>query len=273
MTVPPSWLDLPSPAPAGHKYDRGHAVVVSGGATATGAARLAAAGALRVGAGLVTLAAPGSALLVAAAQLTAIMLRRADDGEALAAILDDDRVTAAVIGMGLGLRDLGAAREKVLAVARSGTACVLDADALTAFEDAPEQLFGAIGRATVLTPHEGEFTRLFGTHGSREDGTKDAARRSGAVVVLKGERTVIAAPDGRCHVNDHASPWLATAGSGDVLAGLVGGLLAQGMEAFEAARAAVWMHGDAGRRGGPGLVAEDLPDLVPEVLRALHRVG
>ena len=277
--TPPDWLRLPSPADAGHKYDRGHAVVVSGGASATGAARLAATAALRCGAGLVTLAAPGSALQVAAAHLTAVMLTRADDGAALADILGDERVTAAVIGMGLGpgsgpgQADPDAARAKVLAVAKSRTPCVLDADALTAFADDPATLFEAIGRAAVLTPHEGEFARVFDLEGPREERAVEAAARSGAVVVLKGERTVVAAPDGRCHVNDHASPWLATAGSGDVLGGMVGGLLAQGIEPFEAARAAVWMHGDAGRRGGPGLIAEDLPDLLPAVLKVLHGVG
>ena len=268
----PDW-SLPSPADAGHKYDRGHAAVVSGGPSSTGAARLAAAAALRIGAGLVTVASPGGAMLVNAAQLTAVMVRRADDGEALGELLGDGRVTAAVIGMGLGLGDLEAARAKVRAVLSSGTAAVLDADALTAFAHEPGALFAAIRGPAVLTPHEGEFGRLFDVKGSREERAARAAKMSGAIVVLKGERTVIAAPDGRVHVNDHASPWLATAGSGDVLGGMIGGLLAQGMAPFEAARAAVWMHGDAGRRFGPGLIAEDLPDLLPAVLRELHRVG
>lgn len=265
----PDWLSLPSPAADGHKYDRGHAVVVSGAMASTGAARLAAAGALRAGAGLVTVASPPDAVMTNAAHLTAVMLRRAPDAETLGEILADERVTAAAIGMGLGLDDEDAARAKVHAVLGSGTAAVLDADALTAFAHASAELFDAIAGPVVLTPHAGEFARLFAAGGTRERNAAAAARTSGAVVVLKGEHTVIAAPDGRLHVNDHASPWLATAGSGDVLAGIVAGLLAQGMEPFEAARAAVWMHGDAGLRGGPGLVAEDLPALLPLVLRDL----
>ena len=265
----PPWLSLPVPAEDGHKYDRGHAVVVSGGPWSTGAARLAATAALRAGAGLVTLASPGAAMMVNASHLTAVMLARADDAAALAALLGERRIGAVTLGMGLGLRDPQATRAKVLAALGSGCAVVADADALTAFADDPAALFAAIAGPSVLTPHEGEFARLFGPieDAEREEAARGAASESGAVVVLKGPRTVVAASDGRCHINDHASPWLATAGSGDVLAGIVLGLLVQGMEPFEAARAAVWLHGDAGRRGGPGLVAEDLPGLLPPVLR------
>lgn len=277
---PALWRDaLPHPAADGHKYDRGHALVVSGGVASTGAARLAAGAALRIGAGLVTVASPSSALLVNAAQLTAVMVRAVDGAAGVATLLEDERFNAVVAGPGMGHGGMGhggtrdtATRDTVLAILHSGAAAVLDADALTAFAGEPDALFAAIrGRnaATVLTPHDGEFGRLFAIHGPHAEGAQKAAGRSGAVVVRKGPRTAVAAPHGRAVVNRHASPYLATAGAGDVLAGMVGGLLAQGMDAFEAAAAAVWMHGDAARRFGPGLVAEDLEGLLPAVLRDL----
>ena len=260
---------LPRPAEAGHKYDRGHALVVSGGVAATGAARLAAGAALRIGAGLVTVASPPAALLVNAAQLTAVMVRTADGAGGVARLLEDDRLNAVVAGPGMG-RD-GTA-DTVLAILRSQAAAVLDADALTAFADEPGALFEAIGArdaAAVLTPHDGEFARLFQADGEPAADTARAAARSGAVVVRKGPRTLVAAPDGRLVANEHASPHLATAGTGDVLAGMIGGLLAQGMDGFDAACAAVWMHGEAARRHGPGLISEDLGGSLPEVLGAL----
>ena len=265
---------LPRPAEAGHKYDRGHARVVSGGVAATGAPRLAAGAALRIGAGLVTVASPPAALLVNAAQLTAVMVRTADGAGGVARLLEDDRLNAVVAGPGMG-RD-GTA-DTVLAILRSQAAAVLEADALTAFADEPGALFEAIGArdaAAVLTPHDGEFARLFDPKGRNVDGEREAdaaraAARSGAVVVRKGPRTLIAAPDGRLVANEHASPHLATAGTGDVLAGMIGGLLAQGMDGFDAACAAVWMHGEAARRHGPGLISEDLAGSLPEVLGAL----
>ena len=256
---PPLWLrEYPWPKPESHKYARGHAVVVSGPAFSTGAARLGAIGALRIGAGLVTIASPKDAVAVNAAQLTAIMVREADDAGALAAMLADERKNAVLIGPGVGVGER--TKAMVLAALASSASVVLDADAITSFAAEPETLFAAIkSRAApvVLTPHDGEFARLFGRmeEGSKLDHARAAADRSGAVVLLKGSDTVVAAPDGRASVNATSSPWLATAGTGDVLAGFVLGLLAQHMEAFAAASAAVWMHG----RGSPALRA--WPDL------------
>jgi ADP-dependent NAD(P)H-hydrate dehydratase / NAD(P)H-hydrate epimerase len=268
---------FPVPRIDGHKYARGHAVVVSGGLSSTGAARLAARGALRAGAGLVTIASPREALAVNAAANLAIMVRQADGAEALTAFLADRRLNAVVLGPGGGVGPM--LRELVLAALAGERAVVLDADALTSFSDHSEALFGAIAaraRApTVLTPHEGEFARLFSKVPECIDNTtkltraRGAAALSGATVLLKGPDTVVAGPDGRASIADNAPPWLATAGSGDVLAGLVAGLLAQGMPAFEAASAAVWLHGEAGTEAGPGLIAEDLPEVLPRVYRRL----
>jgi len=265
---------FPHPQLAGHKYSRGHAVAVSGPAAQTGAARMAARGALRMGAGLVTVASPQDALLVNAAHLTAIMLLPFDGAGGLARILADKRKNAVVLGPALGV---GApTRELVAAALVSGAATVLDADAITAYAECPSALFEAIARTAdrpvVLTPHDGEFARLFPDIDApcKLQRARTAAARSGAVVVLKGPDTVIAAPDGRAAINENAPPWLATAGAGDVLAGFVTGLLAQGMPAFEAACAAVWLHGEAGAAHGPGLIAEDLPEYL---MAALRKVG
>ena len=272
-TAPGIWLSLfPWPRLDGHKYARGHAVVVSGPAWRTGAARLAARGALRIGAGLVTLASDEDALAVNAAQVTAIMVRQANDAQDLAELLTDHRFNAVLIGPGAGVDD--ETRSKVLAILASGASVVLDADALTVFAEEREELFTAISaqrRPVVLTPHDGEFARVFPelTELPKLDRVRLAARLSGAIVILKGADTVVAAPDGRAVINENAPPTLATAGTGDVLAGFVTGLLAQHMPGFEAAAAAVWLHGAAAARFGPGLIAEDVPEMLPRILAEL----
>ncbi|WP_201451997.1 NAD(P)H-hydrate dehydratase [Rhodovarius lipocyclicus] len=251
----------PRPGAGAHKYTRGACLVWSGPALATGAARLSAMAALRAGAGIVTLAGDRAAMTEQAAHVTAPLLRVAEmPGELLA----DPRLVACLIGPGAGLGPATRARvEQLLASTR---ALVLDADALTVMAGAPQALRRA--PPLVLTPHEGEFRTLFGPlPGPKPARALAAARASGAVVVLKGADTVIAAPDGRAAINGNAPPWLATAGSGDVLAGLVAGLLAQGMPAFEAACAAVFAHGAAGMAAGPHLIAEDLPGALYQVLR------
>jgi hydroxyethylthiazole kinase-like uncharacterized protein yjeF len=247
----PSLWPLPVPDPAGHKYSRGH-VTVLGGAAMTGAARLAAVAARRAGAGMVTIAAGGAGAVYRAAEAGTIV-----DDRPLAALLADDRRRVWVCGPGLGAAAAAAALPALLAAGRQ---VVVDADALTICAGAPVRLSGA----AVLTPHAGEFARVFGAPGAdRLAAARAAAARTGSVVLLKGPDTIVAAPDGRAAVNDSAPPWLATAGAGDVLAGLIAGLLAQGMAPWEAACAAAWLHGVAATRFGPGLVAEDLPPLLP----------
>jgi hydroxyethylthiazole kinase-like uncharacterized protein yjeF len=277
----------------GHKYSHGHALVLSGPMGRSGAARLAARAALRVGAGLVTVGAPGDAMAECAAQLTAIMLRQVDGAPDLAALLSDDRITAICLGPGMGTGQrtremvaaaLGAAGSAV--AGRPGRGVVLDADALTAFAEAPEALLERLDAACVLTPHMGEFARLFpdltgwlaapparGPAFSKVDAARAAAERAGCVVLLKGMDTVIAAPDGAVSVHSaahgRAAPWLATAGAGDVLAGLIAGLIARGTDAHRAAACAAWLHVEAARAAGPGLIAEDLPETLPSVFRRL----
>ena len=260
------------PKTAEHKYARGHCLVVSGPPHATGAARMAARGALRMGAGLVSVAAQGDAVGVNAGQLTAVMVKPFHRAEGLARLLTDRRFNAVVLGPGLGVE--GSTRRLVDQVLASGAAAVLDADALTAFANDPRSLFARIGPAAVMTPHEGEFERIFPGLAkkarSKVEAARAASRLSGAVMLLKGADTVIAAPDGRAAINANAPATLATAGAGDVLAGFVAGLLAQGLRPFEAACAAVWLHGDAASRFGPGLIAEDLPEILPASLAALR---
>lgn len=250
-----------------NKYTRGHALIV-GGYPMTGAARLAARAAARVGAGLTTLAVPKIAFPIYAASLMSIMVQSLEAPEELQRILDDKRFSAFLIGPGAGAGM--ETRTRVLDMLRSGRPTVLDADALTAFADDPESLFQAIVGPCVLTPHDGEFRRLFNPDGDKLTRARRAAVRSGAIVVLKGSDTVIAAPDGRTVINSNAPSTLATAGAGDVLSGLVLGLLTQGMDPFLAACAAVWLHGAAANEFGPGLIAEDLPESLPIVLRRLE---
>jgi NAD(P)H-hydrate epimerase len=244
---PALWLaQLPQLVDSSNKYTRGHALI-SGGYPMTGAARMAARAAARAGAGLTTIAVPEVALPVYAAALTSIMVRPVATPEDFDHLLDDDRITAFLIGPGAGVGEQ--TRSRALAMLGTGRATVIG--------------------ACVMTPHEGEFKRLFDARGDKLLRTRAAARRSGAIIVLKGADTVIAAPDGRAIINTNAPPTLATAGSGDVLGGIVLGLLAQGMAPFIAAAAAVWLHGAAANAFGPGLMAEDLPDLLPGVLKRL----
>ncbi|WP_230532912.1 NAD(P)H-hydrate dehydratase [Microvirga roseola] len=273
--APALWQhDLPRPNLASHKYDRGHTLVASGGATRTGAARLAARAALRIGSGLVTVASPPEALGVNAAHLTAIMLRGCDGPEGLHHILKDERFNSLVLGPALGVHS--ETRAMVAVAAQARRSLVLDADALTSFEGMATELHQAFQNApTVLTPHGGEFARLFKDHPdildppSKIDRARRAAFYTGAVIVLKGSDTVIAAPDGRAAINENGTPYLATAGSGDTLCGIIAGLMAQNLPAFEAACAGVWIHAESGASFGPGLIAEDLADLLPGILRRL----
>jgi hydroxyethylthiazole kinase-like uncharacterized protein yjeF len=300
-------LDLSKRAWDNHKYTHGHALILSGPPGRTGAARLAARGALRIGAGLVTVGAAPAAIPEHAAQLNAIMLREVADGDGLRDLLADGRINALCLGPGMGTGEreaglLAAALEMGAAGATSGgvggtgpasgaarradgRSLVLDADALTILAQNPA-LFAALHPNCVLTPHAGEFARLFpdiaerlaapATRGpaySKVDATREAAARAGCVVLFKGPDTVIADPSGRCSINsahyDRAAPWLATAGSGDVLAGFIAGLLARGIAPMQAAETAAWLHVECARSFGPGLIAEDLPEELPKVFRAL----
>lgn len=270
-------------AAAGHKYGHGHALVLTGGAGRTGAARLAARAALRSGAGLVTLGVPGAAQMEVACQITAMMLTRIDDADGLIDVLRDTRIGALCLGPGLGQ---ARARALVPVALDAGRHVVLDADALTAFEEEPEALFRQLHDRVILTPHLGEFARLFpdlaaaiteevtqGPAMSKVVAVRRAAERAGAVVLLKGPDTVIAAPDGDCVVAAasyaDAAPWLATAGSGDVLAGIITGLLARGFDPIAAAETGAWLHAASARAAGAGLIAEDLPEMLPDVFRQL----
>lgn len=270
--LPALWsAQLPRPGLSSHKYQRGH-VLVAGGASMTGAARLAALGAARAGAGLVTIAAPPEAWAIYAAAMTSVMVERLPDRNIAPALIDERR-NALVLGPGLGVSS--ETRANVLSAAATGRALVLDADALTLFTHDPDALFSSLRGPCVLTPHDGEFARLFPqlTQADKLARARAAAQRANAVIVLKGADTVVAEPGGRAAINANAPAWLATGGAGDVLAGMIAGLLAQGMPHFEAACAAVWMHGAAAQLAGPGLIAEDLPGLLPHVLRQLSTIA
>ncbi|UYV35863.1 NAD(P)H-hydrate dehydratase [Rhodobacteraceae bacterium D3-12] len=277
-------LELAKHASA-HKYSHGHALILTGGFGKTGAARLAGRGALRIGAGLVTLGVPGAAQLEVASQVTGLMLTRAGTAEELSKVLEDARINALCLGPGMGVERARALVEVALGGERSRPT-VLDADALSAFVEEPEALFAMLHAGCVLTPHGGEFKRLFpdiatkleapairGPAFSKVDATREAAARAGCVVLFKGADTVIAAPDGQCAINsafdDRSAPWLATAGSGDVLAGFVTGLLARGFDTMKAAETAAWLHVECALSFGPGLIAEDIPEQLPKVLSVL----
>lgn len=283
--VPALWGEhFPRPSIDTHKYARGHVGVFSGGPSSTGAARLSARAAARAGAGAVTLLSPGNALQVNAAHLTSIILRKADTPEEVAGWLAERKPGALVFGPGAGLQESVGDFALKLVEASAGVVphIVLDADALTHLSRRRAMFVRAFRKNNapqiVLTPHEGEFARVFPDIAADEslsklDRARKAAKLTRATMILKGPDTVVASPDGRAAINANAAPWLATAGSGDVLAGITAGLLAQGMPSFEAACAAVWLHSEAGSRFGPGLIAEDLPDLLPPLLRDLLGEG
>lgn len=282
----PALWRYPFPRDEGHKYDRGHAVIVSGPAHATGAARMAARGALRIGAGLVSVAAPPEAVAVNAAHLTAIMIKPFDGAAGLATLLEDRRFNAVALGPGLGVGE--DTRALVKAACKSGAGAsaqagatpkgvVLDADALSSFHREPTTLFSMLHDRCVLTPHAGEFERIFpgllDRSASKVEAAREAARRAGCAVLLKGSDTAIADAAGKAAINANAPAWLATAGAGDVLAGFIAGLLAQRMTAFDAACCGAWLHGAAATQFGPGLIAEDLPEMLPTLLKDLRWQG
>ncbi len=260
----------------GHKYDHGHLLVLSGGAGRTGAARLAARGALRIGAGVVTLGVPPAAQLEVATQVTAVMIRRVADADGLRAVLSDERINALCLGPALGLGEREAAQ--VAAALDARRSVVLDADALTLIARDPA-LFARLHAGCVLTPHAGEFARLFGDIAERLDAGAcskaqaacEAAQRAGCTVLFKGPHSVVADAAGTVRVQDgtDGGAWLASAGTGDVLAGFVAGLLARGFATEEAAATGAVLHLECARAFGPGLIAEDLPEVLPQVLRAL----
>lgn len=260
----PSLWSIPALDSAANKYTRGH-VVVYGGYPLTGAARLAARTAARAGAGMVTIGTRSSALDSYLASVESILVKPADDAREWGELLV--KANASIVGPGAGVGQT--TKDVALESLRREVPTVLDADAVTSFVGEVDGLADVVRGEMVMTPHEGEFARLFEIEGERESRALEAARRVGCVMVLKGPRTVIAAPDGRVVLNDNAPATLATAGSGDVLAGLIASLLARGMSAFDAACAGVWVHGEAANRAAPGLIADDLPALVALVLADL----
>lgn len=277
--APELWLeDFPISNVDTYKYRRGHVGVFSGEPSATGAARLAAMAAARSGAGAVTVLSPTRSLAVNGAHLTSIMLRKADTLDEVLAFLDARKPKTLVFGPGLGPEpEVGNFLLDLLgAIGRAPESMVIDADGITSTALQAETFFRALERQgapqTIITPHEGEFHRMFKSIGedsnlSKLEKARRAAAVANAVIVYKGPDTVIASPDGRAAINENGTPLLATAGSGDVLSGICAGLLAQGMAAFEAACAAVWMHAAAAAHFGPGLIAEDLPESLRPVLR------
>ncbi|ARQ01594.1 NAD(P)H-hydrate dehydratase [Pseudorhodoplanes sinuspersici] len=279
LNQPSRWAHLfPVPRVEGHKYSRGHTLVVSGGLSSTGAARLSARGALRAGAGLVTIASPRDALAVNAASNLAVMVREAEGAEGLLSLLSDRRINTVILGPGGGIGPQ--MRATVMAAVRQDRTMILDADALTSFGEKPNELFTELKNhpesTAILTPHEGEFSRIFSRMSKipsvkqKLEATQAASHETGSVILLKGADSIIFSPDGRGVISENAPPYLATAGAGDVLAGIIAGLCAQGMPAFEATAAGVWLHGEAASEVGPGLIAEDLPEALRPVYRRLY---
>lgn len=270
--APSLWQSLlPLPNANSHKYSRGY-VLVQGGYPTTGAARLAALAAARTGAGITAIATPEIALNIYASQLLSIMAKPYASIDELNSLITDKRIGAMLIGPGAGVTEV--TRNTTLSMLRTGKPMVLDADALSVFTAQSAQLKNAISAACVITPHDGEFERLFGIDSAREQTeriqqTMIAASQIGAVVLLKGAKTIIAAPNGKVIINEEAPATLATAGAGDVLAGIITSLLAQGMPALEAAAAGTWLHSEAARLFGIGLIAEDIPELIPTVFAQL----
>lgn len=275
LNDPELWQDdLPVIRPEMQKYSRGHAAIIGGGTSSTGAARLAARACLRAGAGAATVACPPSALVIYAAALEAVMVKSISDGDEFTDWLNRRRIGSLLIGPGNGVTER--TRDFTALALESSADVVLDADAITVFAEDPDTLFSMIEEKTegevVLTPHEAEFERIFSLSGSKLQRARQAAEMSGAVVLLKGADTVIATPDGKAVINYNAPPYLATAGSGDVLAGLITGFLSGGMTAFSAAAAAAWLHGAAGNELGPGMISEDIETKIPALLKKLLHV-
>ena len=267
---PKAWpVQYPWPSAGHHKYSRGHAVIVAGHEM-TGAACLAVSSAMRVGAGIVSVATPTEAAVIYRICLPGAIIHPIRDTGMFREIIEDPRVSACLVGPGNGVNV--ATREKVLAVLRQKMPVVLDADAISVFEETPNLLFSSIDSPCLLTPHEGEFLRIFNSSGDKVSRVRDAAIMSGATVILKGADTVIGAPDGRIVINENAPPDLATAGAGDVLAGFAVGLISNKLDPFAAGCIAVWLHGEVAQVFGPGLIAEDLPDVLPSVLKDLKKM-
>jgi len=269
--LPKLWLNkFPFPTASQHKYSKGHSIVLGGGSQCTGAATLSATSALVSGSGLVTVACPKEALSVYASKLTSVMNKPIDSLDEFKSLINDKKITSVLIGPGCGVNKK--TKEFALCSLALKKNCVLDADALTVFQEKPNNLFDAINSQVVLTPHEGEFKRLFSIDGSKIQRASKAAKLSNSIVVLKGADTIIASPDGKLAINTNAPPTLATAGSGDVLAGIITGLLANNMDAFNAACAGVWIHGQAANHAGLGLISEDLVNHIPNALKDLAKI-
>jgi ADP-dependent NAD(P)H-hydrate dehydratase / NAD(P)H-hydrate epimerase len=266
---PELWLsDLPKPGKDANKYDRGHLVIL-GGVDMTGAARLASEAAMHMGCGLCTIVSSEEVKTIYLSGAPHVMFEPYKNLGDFASHVLDVRRTACIVGPGAGKSKPEELRAVVLGLLELKKPVVLDADSLNVFEGMTDKLFTALHENCVLTPHEGEFVRLFpDLKGMREERALDAAKLTGATILLKGAETIIATPV-EVIINDHAAPWLATAGAGDVLAGMIGGLLAQGMAPFKACAAATWVHGEAGVQLGAGLVAPDIVAVIPEIIKHL----